>query len=163
MEVLKREEIPAGKIQIRKLDKSQGDMVELVDAEKVLLSIDECHIIIDEDTKKIVPRDELAKRAGSGEIKRVRTVPPVAGGDGNILGIYSGMAIDKTIDKVHTFTATVQFRDQREILTHLKLVNYDGKLMIFHEYDGLKLKRVHILPVDKIMSVVLNPIDVQKD
>ena len=81
MESLKREQIPPGKVQIRKLDKHQGDLVELVDSDKVLLSIKEYEIIIDEDTKAVVKREELPEKIKKGETKRIRTVPPVAGGD----------------------------------------------------------------------------------
>lgn len=80
MESLKREQIPAGKVQIRKLDKTHGDLVELVDSDKVLLSISDYEIIIDEDTKQTITREELTKKVESGETKRIRTVPPVAGG-----------------------------------------------------------------------------------
>jgi len=68
-------------VQIRKLDKKLGDLVELVDTDKVLVHVEDYQIIIDEDTKQIVPKSELQAKVDSGETKRVRAVPAVAGGD----------------------------------------------------------------------------------
>lgn len=62
------------------LDKRLGDLVELVDADKVLVRIEEYQIIIDEDTKKIVAKEDLPAKIEKGETKRIRAVPAVAGG-----------------------------------------------------------------------------------
>ena len=80
MESLPRDKIPQGKVQIRKLDKKLGDLVELVDSDKVLVHIEDYEIVIDEDTKLAIPKDQLQAKVDSGETKRIRTVPAVAGG-----------------------------------------------------------------------------------
>lgn len=67
-------------MQIRKLDKKLGDLVELVDADKVLFHIEDYEIVIDEDNKLAIPKDQLQAKVDSGETKRIRTVPAVAGG-----------------------------------------------------------------------------------
>ena len=80
MENLARDKIPAGKVQVRKLDPKLGDLIELLDTDKVLVTIQEYEIIIDEDTQKMIPKDELQAKLDKGETKRIRTVPAVTGG-----------------------------------------------------------------------------------
>lgn len=75
-----KEEIPKGKVQIRRLDPLEGDKVEIVDAAKVSFAIKEYELIVDEDTMKLVQHDELQAKVETGEVRRVRAVTAVRGG-----------------------------------------------------------------------------------
>jgi hypothetical protein len=81
MQSLKREEIPEGKIQIRHLDPYEGDKIELVDAKDVTVKLlATCDMIVDEDLMLVIAPDTLDEKVKSGKLKRVRTIPPIRGG-----------------------------------------------------------------------------------
>ncbi|MBU3937806.1 MAG: hypothetical protein KKD53_09745, partial [Proteobacteria bacterium] len=50
-------------------------------SDKVLVHIEDYEIVIDEDSKLAIPKSELQAKVDSGETKRIRTVPAVAGGN----------------------------------------------------------------------------------